>query len=186
MTEEKNKKFDTSEVLTEDDYREIEDIKEIRKRLLAYINIEVLIEKIREIIDESDYVSFKNERSKKFIDKRRPIFYITIDKSKIFKSDEYKHSKTFSSADKEASYYSNIVYKEVINKTTTFINDSLKNSKDNETEELKEYIMSTSLFKDDLPKDDESFYSRMSILSMMFGMRLENDNKNNIALEMLI
>ena len=175
--------IDTSEVLTEEDYTEIEDIKEIRKRLISYINIDVLIDTIRDIVDKSEFVDFKNNRSKKFIDKKRPVFYLKINKS-CFKSEKYKSKQEFRTEEKEASYYTNIIYSEIIVKITEFINTTIKEDKDNK--ELKEFIKSTSLFKDLPPKEDEDFYNRLSVISMMFGIRLAIEDKSIITMEMLL
>jgi isoleucyl-tRNA synthetase len=182
--------FDTSDVLTDEDYQQMSEIKEIRKRLLSYINIETLIEKIRDFIDESEYLDFKSKRSKKFIDTKRPVFYILIDKDKSLESEKYKPKRNkFKSADEEASYYTNIVYGEIITKVTEYINNTIRDSKDKEGAELKEFMKESSLF-DDLEFEDErdveNFYKRVGIISMMFGVRLNKENNADIIVEMLL
>jgi hypothetical protein len=182
MNNEEN--FDTADVLNDKDYQEINEIKEIRKRILSYINIDVFIDTCRNIIEESHYVNFKNERSKKFINNKRPVFYLHIDKD-VMKSKEY-NKKKFKSNDEEIKYFSDVLYSEIIVKITSFINNSIKEDND-DSNELKEYISSTSLFEG-LPskEDDASFYDRLSIISAMYGIRLDKDDASNITLEILL
>jgi hypothetical protein len=181
----KNKKtdiddiFDTSEGLTERDYQDIEDIKDIKRTLLSFINIDVLIEEIKHLIDDNVYINFKNERSKKFIDKRRPIFNIKIDSDLVKKSKEYKKS-SFSNEEDEVKYYSNIVFNELTRHITEFIRSAI-----NDDDEIKDYIYSKQLFGE-LDETDRKQLNDIAIISMMFAAKYSKDDKSTVAYELLI
>lgn len=175
-----NKKIDTADVLTEQDYNDIRDIEDIKKRVLSYIEIPTLIEKISEFINNSEFIEFKNERSKKFIDKRRPIFYISIDRDKAYNSEKYKVEKIFNSQEEEAKYFTNIIGQEIVELTTTYINDCLKADP-----ELDSYVMSKDIFKN-CTKEERYILNGTGIFSTMFGIRLSSDDYSNAIVEMVI
>lgn len=169
-----NNKVDTSNIMTEDDYKLMQEIKNIKRQLFSFIDMKVLINKIIEIVEESELVSFKNERSKKFIDTKRPLFHLTIDIEKSMV--KYKKTK-FKSENDEASFYSSVLFDEVINKISLFIKTSLDSPE-------AEKILDKRLFKD-TNDEDIKLLNKLSVLSTLYGIRLESINKNNVTLEIL-
>lgn len=175
-------KFDTSEVLTEEDYKTINNIIQLKKKIFQCIDMDNFIKRAVEIIDKSELVSFKNERVKKFIDKRRPNFILIVDKDKAMKQEQIT---SFSDEEAECKFYSDIIYNEVISKVTEIIKSALDDLNKDEAEQIyKEY----PIFKDEDKgnKDLMNGFKQMAIISSLYGMRLDKENKNNIVVEMLI
>jgi len=175
-------KLDTSEMLSEKDYKDMQDIRDIKRRVLSYIDLPILIDYITGLIEKSPYLTFKNERSKKYIDKKRPIFYVKIDRDSVVNSEEYKvRNKNFTSQNEEVKYFSNVIFMEVITHTTRYINECLKSNPD-----LEDYIASKDVFKDIGKENRKAISSSTAVLSTMFGIRFSQDDSTVITLEMLI
>jgi len=175
-------KLDTSEMLSEQDYKDMQDMRDIKRRVLAYIDRTILIEHITGLIDNSPYLTFKNERSKKYIDKKRPIFYVKIDRESAMNSKEYQvRNKNFTSKNEEVKYFSNIVFMEVITHVTRYITECLKSNPD-----LEDYIASKDVFKDIGKENRKTILDQTAVLSTMFGIRFSEDDSTIITLEMLI
>jgi len=174
--------LDTSEMLTEQDYKDLQDIRDIKKCVLSYINLPILIEYITNLIEKSPYLNFKNERSRKYIDKRRPIFYIKLNKDDIINFKEYAfRNKKFSSQNDEVKYYSNVIFMEIITHVTRYINECLKCNPD-----LENYIAEKDIFKNIEKENRKSILNNTSVLSTMFGLRFAQEDSTIITLEMLI
>jgi hypothetical protein len=170
-----NKITDTTELLSDKDYEAINEIKKITHTIFYYIDKDLLLERIRNIVDESQIVNFRNERSKKFIDKNRPVLYLVVDKDLLIKNNQLPK---FNTEDQEASFYSNIAFTEVLSKINAFINDCAHNNSD-----IQEFLNGRSLFKD-LEKD--GVLAKSSLFSSIFGIRIDRTNKNNVTVEMMI
>jgi len=172
--------FDTSEVLTDEDYKLIENIKTLKRNLFSFIKMETFIEAVVKIVDESELVSFKNERVKKFIDKKRPVFILTVDRDKAIN----KFGKKFNGEEDEAKFFSGIIFDEVISNVTTY----LKQSIDDLSKEDKDKIFDVNLFDEENYENNmlSESINRLSVISTLYGLRLENNAKHNIILELLI
>jgi len=174
--------LDTSEMLSEQDYKDMQDMRDIKRRVLAYIDAKILCEHIIDLIDKSPYLNFKNERSKKYIDKRRPIFYLKADREAAMNSKEYSvRNKKFSSQNEEVKYFSNVIFMEVITHVTRYITECLKANP-----ELEDYIASKDVFKDVSKDNRKIMLDNAAVLSTMFGMRFSQEDSTIITLEMLI
>lgn len=173
--------LDTSEILTEQDYKDMRDIQDIKKRVMSYVDIPILIDYITSLIDKSPYLTFKNDRSRKYIDKRRPIFYIKVEKDRAMESNEYSTRNRFTSQNEEIKYLSNIVFMEVITHVTRYITESLKNNPD-----LEDYVASKDIFKDVRKENRKIIADHTAVLSTMFGIRFSQEDSTIITLEMLI
>jgi len=175
-------KLDTSEMLSEKDYKDMQDIRDIKRRVFSYIDLPILIDYITELIEKSPYLTFKNERSRKYIDKRRPIFYVKVDREATVNSEEYKvRNKNFTNQNEEVRYFSNVIFMEVITHTTRYINKCLKSNPD-----LEDYIASKDVFKDIEKENRKSISDSVAVLSTMFGIRFSQEDSTIITLEMLI
>ena len=174
--------FDTSDVLTEEDYKTLENILRLKKKIFQCIDMDNFIKKATEIIDNSPLVSFKNERVKKFIDKKRPNFIIVVDKDKAMKE---KGVKSFSDEEIECKFYSSIIYDEVISKITEIIKGALDDIGKDEKDKIFKDI---TLFKkeDENNKELINNFKQLAVISSLYGMRLDKENKNNVVVEMLI
>ena len=174
--------LDTSEMLSEQDYKDMQDMRDIKRKVLTYIDLPILIDYITELIEKSPYLTFKNERSKKYIDKRRPIFYVKLDRDVAVNSEAYKvRNKNFTSKNEEIKYYSNIVFMEVITNVTRYITECLKSNPD-----LENYIASKDVFKNIDKENRKNILNHTAVLSTMFGIRFSQDDSSVITLEMLI
>jgi len=174
--------LDSSEILTEQDYSDLRDIQDIKKQVLSYIDMSILVNYISKLIDDSPFLSFKNERSKKYIDKRRPIFYIKVDKEKTLASKVYNDRNVkFNSQDDEVKFFFNVVYMEVISNVTSYITASLKQNPD-----LENYIAEKDIFKDIKKENRKTIADQTAVLSTMFGVRFSQDDSTVITLEMLL
>ena len=173
--------FDTSEVLTEEDYKLIENIKNIKRNLFSFINMETFINAVVKIVEDSELVDFKNERAKKYIDKKRPVFLLTVNREKAMSKLK---KKSFGSEEDEAKFFSNIIFDEVISNITTY----LKQSIDDLSKEDKDKIFDVNLFEEENYEQNmlSDSINKLSVISTLYGMRLENSNKHNIILELLI
>ena len=92
---------DSQELMTREDEILLAQIEYIKKNIVTFIDKQKTIDKIIEIINNSDCFSFKSKRSLLSIDKNKPIFVITINKVKAeeihkveFDSLEQKEKKS--------------------------------------------------------------------------------------------
>jgi len=178
----KDEILDSSELLTEQDYNDMREIQDIKQRVLSYINLPILVDHIVGLIEKSHFIDFKNERSKKFIDKRRPIFYLKVDKEKTMNSKEYNDRNVkFSSKNEEVKFFSNVIFMEIITYVTRYISESLK-----QNPELENYIAEKDIFKDINKESRKALASKVAVLSTMFGIRFSEEDSSIITLEMLI
>lgn len=171
---------DTSSILTEQDLKEIDAIESIKKALFSYIDKEKLLKRIIDIIDESEFIDFKNARSRKFIDLKRPSFNLILNKEKILNDKKYNPTniESFSNEKEEIEFLSNIVYSEIINKVTDYINDNIHKNKD-----FEDYILDKEIFKD-YELDKDGLKALLRIITTIFAMRFGKDHKENLILEM--
>lgn len=170
--------FDTSSVITNDDIELANQIKHIKKHIYAYLKMDKIVDITKEIIDKSEVLGFKNERVKKFIDVKRPIYYILIDREKALKKYPLGSSK-FSNEKEESDYFTNIIYKEIISNFTEAIIERIRKEKYSALEEIRDNNLFQGL-------DDEQILSQVRILSSIFGIRLDKDNNADAVVEMLI
>ena len=167
--------IDTSDMLNDEDYKLMKEVKEIKRHILSYLDVNILVDKIRSLIEESEVVNFRNARSAKFIDARRPIYAIIIDKDKAM--DKYPVKGGFTSEENEAQYWGQVVQDEVIDPFVTFLIQSIKGD-----ESIQEFLNGRDLF---VGISKENVANTAGMLSSIFGMRMEPENKNIISLEFM-
>lgn len=172
--------MDTTELLTDQDLQDLEDYVSVKKRLYSYLDLNKLIKNIKKIINDSELVSFKNERSEKFIDVKKPIFYLKIDIKKAIDCKDYlRKDDKFESLNSKVKYCSNIIYREVLCNITENIFDEI-----HKNPELESYILSKNIFKD--YKDDEiSLKMMMNVLTTTYGMRFDQNDPSNLVMQLL-
>lgn len=182
MTNNENQITDTSDVMTEHDYILVGNIKKLKKQLLQYIQVPILIEFIKDRISNSKYINFKNERSAKFINLQKPVFNILVNREAIRNDPQLKSGfiNACKKTNGELSYFSNLVFDEIIAPTTKFINDSIKNDP-----ELEDYIESSDIFRD-CSQEERDLIRNSSIVSTLFGLRFLESDHSTIIVEMLL
>jgi len=174
--------IDSVDLMTNDDLKNLSDIREVKQRVLSYINIEVLVEEFLHIIDKSKYIDLRSERSRKFIDKKRPVFNLKIDLEKAKKDDYFKDKNYHSSMrqDEEQHFATNIIHYDLISKINGYIMSCLK-----QNPKLIDYIASKDIFKD-CNKEERDFLNNVSLISNIFAIRFSEQDSRIVTIEMLI
>jgi hypothetical protein len=173
---------DTMDIMTDSDLKNLSDIKDIKQRVLAYINVEVLIEEILDIIENSEFVSLRSKRAKKFIDKKRPIFNLLIDIEGAKKSDLFKDKSNIRGMrqDDEQHFATTVIHRELIVKINSYIMSCLK-----QNPKLIDYITSKDIFKD-CNTEERNFLNNVSLISNIFAIRFSEQTTTIATIEMLI
>lgn len=65
--------------ISDDDDESLKKLVKFRKRLTSRFEPSFIVDKMREIIDSSEFVDFYDNRAKKFIDVARPVFKLKIE-----------------------------------------------------------------------------------------------------------
>lgn len=137
---------------TEDDMELIENVNKVKKHLISYYSKEDLVDTIKELIDNSDNIKFKNKRAKKFININTPVFMIMV---KDINEDDFRKE------DKLIQFMSNTIYDEIIDKFSDYFI---------EEEYPEEFVKDNpELFQEDGTLRDIT----KIIISSIFSMRFE-------------
>lgn len=149
------------------DKEDLENLKRLtsyKNNLMNSIGMDVFIDEVRNIIDNSKYFEFRSPMSKKFIDKDRPIFIIKM-------NDEMasKYCKINKTDDK------------IINKRVNEITETIKNCI---IEKISNYLTNYIYNNQELKEYFESFNETMKnlFISSIYGIRV-NLQDNIIYLE---
>lgn len=174
---------DTSEVLTNRDLILLRSVKELKKQILAYIEVPILVQRIKEIINRSNIIYFKNERAEKYIKNSRPVFNVLINKDAIRLSPKYadQFAKAIRTKQAEMSLYTNVIFDEVISEVTKFINDSISNDPT-----LEDYIESMDIFRQCTQEEREYLKNSTHVVSTLFGIRFSDNDPSSVLIEMVI
>lgn len=108
-------------VLKIEDYDKMGDMTKIKKNLKSCMDMDLLVNKTIEIIDDSKSFEFRSSRSKKFIDRNDPTFLLTcktVDFSKVNKD-------SITEINKLTNNVTEIIKNEIINKIGDFITTSV-------------------------------------------------------------
>ena len=97
-----------------------------RNNLMYSIGIDNFINKMREIIDESEYFEFRSLKSRNYINKEKPIFVLKV-KSNYNKKFEGKNFSDNRVADEITSEITELLRKSIINKISEFIINHIQN-----------------------------------------------------------
>jgi hypothetical protein len=165
-----NKLVDSSKMLSNQDYKDLNAIKNIKKRIMDAMDKKIFIESIIDIVDSCDFIDFRNERSRKYINGDKPVLNLTI---KLENEDKYD------SLEKEIKYKSKLVHDNITFKIIRLITDSI-----NTNDKISEYVYSTELFKI-TDEEEKKNLSNFGIFSTMFGLRFDRNNPNNVVVEMI-
>lgn len=128
----------TLELLTQHDIEEIDKIKRIKQNITKCIPNEKLIKIILEIIEESDYFSFKNARNKKHISLTRPLFVLKAENSlkKIHKFTYNDGEETIENGRLKDIYANDVIFiqhtvqKDIVSKYSEILKDMVTNEKE--------------------------------------------------------
>lgn len=174
---------DSQELMTREDEILLAQIEYIKKNIVTFIDKQKTIDKIIEIINNSDCFSFKSKRSLLSIDKNKPIFVITINKAKAeeihkvkFDSLEQKEKKS----DDDYFTINKLIQKEITSKFSDFMKDEVLDK-----EKFKEILKENKVLFYDDKKVEEAMGMISFLTSMIFSTNIELKN-NIIYLEYMI
>jgi hypothetical protein len=157
-----NKSLDTSQYLNTEDIDMISKINQIKRDITSYFDMDLFIDKMRKIIDESEHFSFRSSTARLYIEKQMPTFiikYISDDiKNKL---DSYTGAPEEVES-KQVDFLADAISVDIVSKFSQFITDCIKDS-----DKLNE------LFSE-LPKDVKEFF-----ISNIYTIRA-NVKDNNI------
>lgn len=157
-------KLDTSKFLNKEDIDAISRIGQIKRDITAYFDMDLFIDKVREVIDESKHFSFRSETAKRYIDKEKPLFIL-----KYISDDVKQGLESFTGLpdeveSKQVDFIADVISANIISKLSKFITACIKDS-----EKLNELFT-------DLPKDVKEFF-----ISNIYTIRI-NVKENNIQI----
>jgi len=124
--ENKNSKFkqeyyDTFDMMSQDEREELILIQKIKSNVKYFVGTEKIIEKISELIDDSNTVSFSAERNRKYISKKNPLFILKVNKNKIKEKLVY-----FDNDEKCNDYFVDHHLNQKYEKDVTYIQDHIR------------------------------------------------------------
>jgi len=124
--ENKNSKFkqeyyDTFDMMSQDEREELILIQKIKSNVKYFVGTEKIIEKISELIDDSNTVSFSAERNRKYISKKNPLFILKVNKNKIKEKLVY-----FDNDEKCNDYFVDNHLNQKYEKDVTYIQDHIR------------------------------------------------------------
>ena len=118
-------KVDTSTLLDKTDIDLLAKISQIQKDITSYFDMDLFIEHMRQIIDESKVFAFRSETAKKYIPSNKPVFILKIEESTLL-----TELGNIPDSDATESYKVDIVTRniveEIIKKMSRFISDCIK------------------------------------------------------------
>jgi hypothetical protein len=118
-----NSTLDTTSYLNQGDIEAISKLSNIKKDITSYFDMDLLIGKMRDIIDESKHFDFRSENARKFIDKEQPAFILK------YISEEIKTGlEQYRDVSDQVDFVTSAVAGDVIAKFSRFVTDCIKDS----------------------------------------------------------
>ncbi len=115
---------DTADILTSDDEKMLRFIQKTKTNLHRMIEREILVNIIKETIDESKYFNFKSKKYERLINVNSPVFIISPVLSKISKDIKYKFSNSFGDYD----FIQHLLEQEITGRFSSKLLEYVKNS----------------------------------------------------------
>jgi hypothetical protein len=153
------------EIMGEDDLEMVEALVKARKAVMAYFDRDVLITRLKAIVNESEVVNFASARVEKFIDPRRPILKLRIERCEKL-NEVYGAPPPVSGEpsdgekDAMAHYMLVVLHGEVSTKLMDFILDALYGT-----------LGGREKVREALPEGIPYDLLQKFVISTMFGMR---------------
>jgi|GEM_PF-2716516 len=151
-------------LITQEDVNAINTLQKVKKDIMRYIDMELFIDKVRDIIRNSDNFDFRSERVARFIDPEKPVFVL---KSPLLEVSG-KNANNINYLDYLTDEITDVVANEIITKISDVITTCIK-----DTDGMD------SLFKD-VPDDIKVFY-----LTNIYTIRI-SPSSNNINIQYFI
>jgi hypothetical protein len=116
-------------MFSDEDYRAIEAIAKVRKRMTLFFDRKKLLEEMLGIIERSECIVFSSDRSRKFIDPARPIFKLRLvmDVAMRIHAPAFMYSPSERTTEKEiADFRMNVIHREVVAPFSEVMRSALK------------------------------------------------------------
>jgi hypothetical protein len=84
-----NNKVDTADLLSPEDEKLLQQIEYIKQNILNFIKPQVMVDRIREIIEGSKSFDFKSKRNSKYISTTKPLFILAMDRETACEGRDY-------------------------------------------------------------------------------------------------
>lgn len=159
---ENSKTLDTSKFLKQEDIEAISKIGQIKRDITAYFDMDLFINKVREIIDNSKHFDFRSDTARLYIEKDRPTFIIKYISDDIAKGLAEIGGSGEEQESKQVDFLADAISADIISKLSKFITECIKDS-----EKLDELFSG-------LPVDVKEFF-----ISNIYTIRI-NVKENNI------
>jgi len=139
--------FNTTELLNQDDIKVLSGISAIKRDITSYFNMDLFVEKMREVIKQSKNFKFRSTTAELYIEKERPTFILKYVEGEVADGLAELVSNGASN-DAQIDYILNHVNTEIIKEFSKFALECvLDNDKTtqlfDEVPELKSLLLST-------------------------------------------
>jgi hypothetical protein len=134
---------DIDDMISESDYKAMETLSKIKRRLQTLFDKKKLLAEMLQVIDSSECIEFSSDRSRKFIDVDKPIFKLKFIVSKAVElhSKELGFNPEVENTEKEiVDFRMNVIYNEIIKPFSSLMSSALKNMDTNLLETIPKEI----------------------------------------------
>jgi hypothetical protein len=159
---ENTQSLNVTQYLDTEDINMISKINQIKRDITAYFDMDLFIDNMRKIIDESKHFDFRSKTSRNFIEKDKPTFIVKYISDEVVNELNSFKGLPEEVEDKQVDYIADLISIDIISKFSRFITDCITDS-----EKLND------LFSE-LPKDVKEFF-----ISNIYTIRV-NVKENNI------
>ena len=97
----------------------------VKESIANFIDRKVMIQKIRELIDNSEVIEFYSQRTRKYISLTRPVFIVRVNESEFKK----KYNRELTETNEIYDLLNNIIFEDIIRNYTKFLLDIVRSDK---------------------------------------------------------
>ena len=178
--------FDTYEAMSKNEREELILIQKIKSNVKYFIGIDNIIQKIIELIDNAETVSFASDRNRKYISKKQPLFVLKINKKNIPEKLVYANN---TNADNDY-FIENHLNPKYENDVKTIQNHIQEEVVEPYSKWLMDYLMDNDKFMklckenglNELTLDENTLRLILRISAVMFAIKVDLKN-NKVFLE---
>jgi hypothetical protein len=156
------KSLDTSKFLNEEDINLISKINQIKRDITSYFDMDLFINNMRKIIDESTHFAFRSSTARLYIEKEKPTFILKYTSDSIKQKLESFDGLPEQVESQQVDFITDAISVDIVSKFSKFITECIKDS-----DKLNELFSG-------LPKDVKEFF-----ISNIYTIRV-NVKENNI------
>ncbi|AMS01293.1 hypothetical protein AR9_g209 [Bacillus phage AR9] len=120
---------DTSKYLNQSDIENIVKVNKIKKDITSFFDMDLFINKMRDIIDESEHFDFRSKTSRLYIEKERPNFILKYVSDELTnKINSVQGSDPEETESIQIDIITEYIFNDVISKFSTFVTDCIKDT----------------------------------------------------------